>query len=286
MRRTLTVIACLFAAAAAEPWELALNTNLTVNQNAYSGNWVGTETGLLSWAAGVDFGAEKQMSSITNTKNTVKLALGYTTTQDTAGAWGNPSKSTDLIDLESVLRFTLGIFVDPFASARLESQFVDKSDTGLTRYVNPMKVTEGFGVARVIFKEPKRELTIKFGGAFKQDIDRQRLDSLGARATLVDNYGGLLFTTDYNTPIFGEAVTYVSKLSVFEALFFSGASKLTGENKDYWKQPDINWENTFSAAITKIITVNLFAGLAYDREVASGARLKETLALGLSYRLI
>jgi len=235
MRRTLTVIACLFAAASAEPWVLSLNANLTVNQNAYSSNWVGTETGLLSWAAGTDFTAEKQPSSITNSKNTVKLALGYTTAQDTAGVWGEPGKSTDLIDLESVLRFTLGIFVDPFASARVESQFVDQSDVALTPYVKPMKMTEAFGVARVIFKEPKRELLSKFGGAFKQNIDRQRLDTLGARATVLDNYGGLLFTTDYNTPIFGEAVTYVSKLSVFEALFFSGASKLTGEDKDYWR---------------------------------------------------
>ncbi len=286
MLRTATAVLCLAAAVSAAPWALSLNANLNANQNAYSGNWVGTETGLLSWAAGVDFGAEKQFNSITNNKNTVKLALGYTTAQDTAGAWGEPGKSTDLIDFESVLRFTLGAFVDPFASARLESQFLDQSDTGLTRWVNPMKLTEAVGVARVIFKRPKSELTSKLGGAFKQNIDRQRLDTLGARATLVDNYGGVLFTTDYNTPLFNEAVTYTTKLSVFEALFFSGAARLPEAEKNYWKMPDVNWENTFTANITKLLVVNLYAGLQYDREVHSGARLKEALSVGLSYRLI
>jgi hypothetical protein len=286
MLRTATAVLCLGALVSAAPWALSLNANLNANQNAYSSNWTGTETGLLSWAAGVDFGAESQLSSITNNKNTLKLALGYTTAQDTAGTWGKPGKSTDLIDFESVLRFTLGAFVDPFASARLESQFIDASDTGLTRYVNPMKLTEALGVARVIFKRPKSELVSKFGGAFKQNIDRQRLDTQGARSTVLDNYGGLLFTTDYNTPLFNEAVTYTSKLSVFQALFFSGASKLTGPDKDYWKMPDVNWENTFTANITKLLVVNLYAQLQYDREVHSGARLKEALSVGLSYRLI
>jgi hypothetical protein len=286
MNRAVLSIVCLFAAASAEQWELAPNTNLTVNQNAYGGNWIGTEIGLLLWAAGVDFGAEKQPSSLTNTKNRLKLALGYTTAQDAAGKCGTPGKSTDLIDLESVLRFTLGIFVDPFASARVESQFIAASDAELARYVDPMPLTEGFGVTRVIFTEPKRELTGKFGGAFKQNVDRQRLDSLGMRTNVLDNYGGLLFTTDFNTPILGEAVTYVSKFSVFRALFFSGTRNLTGPNKGHRRQPDISRDNTFSAGINKIITVNLFAALVFDREVAKGARLKETRARGFTCRQI
>jgi hypothetical protein len=290
MPRTALALLGLAAIALAAHWNLALNTNLTVTQNAYSDNWAGTETGLFSWTFGTDFLAEKALSSIMNSRNTAKLALGYTVNQDTTRKWTKPNKSTDLIDLESVLRFTLGAWVDPFASVRLESQFADASDATLMRYVNPLKLTEGFGVARVFVKRPKSELVSKFGGAFKQTIDRdvliQPLILPPLRHTVFDNYGGLLFTTDYNTPLFGERVTYTTKFSVFQAVFFSGAAKLSGDTASYWKQPDVNWENTFSVGITKLLMVNLYAQLLYDREVAAKARFKETLALGLTYRLI
>lgn len=273
----------------AEPWNVALNANLTATQSAYSENWAGTETGLFSWASGIDLLAEKQLDSTKNTKNTAKLGLGYTMTQsaDPTRKWGKATKSTDVIDLESVLRFTLGAWVDPFASARLESQFVDGSDTALKRYVNPSQLTEGFGVARAFMKQPKRELVSKFGGAFKQTIDRQMLDAaLAKRRTAFDIYGGLLFTTDLNTPLLGERVSYITRFSLFQALFFSGASKLHGDTATWWKKPDIGWENTFSAGITKYLMVNLYVQLLYDREIRPGTRLKEVLALGLTYRLI
>jgi hypothetical protein len=288
MIRILTLLA-LAVGAPAEPWKIGLNANLTATQNAYSDNWAGTETGLFSWTFGTDFLAEKQLSPKLNNRNTARLALGYTMSQDTADNWSDPTKSTDLIDLESVLRFMLGAWVDPFASARLETQFIDAGDVSLRRYVNPLRLTEGFGVARVFIKQEKTELTSRFGGAFKQTIDRDRLEPPPgtARSTVFDNYGGLIFTTDYNTPLFRERVTYTSRLSVFQALFFSGASALKGlPNEDHWRQPDFNWENTFSAGITKLLMVNLYVQFLYDREVAEKLRFKETLALGLSYRLI
>lgn len=290
MKRIALVLIGFLGVATAEPWNVVMNANVTATQNAYSDNWAGSEKGLFSWTFGTDFLAEKPINPKMNTKNTAKLALGYTMTQDTANRWGKPEKTTDLIDLESVLRFTLGIWVDPFASVRLESQVIDTRDTLLTRYVNPMNLTEGFGVARVFLKEPKRELVSKLGGAFKQTINRdeliQPLLQPLLRHTVFDNYGGLLFNTDFTTPIAGDRITYASKLSVFQALFFSGASKLTGDTASWWQQPDLNWEHTFTANITKYLMVNLYAQLLYDREVDPKLRFKETLALGVTYRLI
>ncbi|MEO0107642.1 MAG: DUF3078 domain-containing protein [candidate division WOR-3 bacterium] len=291
MTRGICLVLTTLAAtlASGEPWELALNANLTSTQNAYSDNWAGTETGLFSWTAGTDFSAQRQLSRLVNTKNTAKLALGYTMSQssDSTRKWSKPIKANDLIDLESVLRFTLGGWVDPFASARLESQFLDTRDTALTRYVNPIRLTEGLGIARVIIKQPKRELTSKLGAAFKQTINRSVLEpGATTRSTVFDNYGGLLLTADFNTPLLGERISYTERLSVFQALIYSGAARLTGDSANYWKQPDINWENTFSASITKLLMVNLYVQVLFDREITPGARLKEALALGLTYRLI
>jgi hypothetical protein len=282
---TLCAILLIFA----NPWNLAVDANLTLNQNAYSNNWVGGELGTLSWAFTSNSLAEKQLHPKINNKNTLKLAYGQTYTQQDTGSakkWTGPLKSTDLIDFESVLRFTLGGFVDPFASARLESQFFDKSDTALDRYINPMKLTEALGIAKVLVKGEKREMTSRLGFGLKQFIDRDALVGIN-RETQTSNYGGLDFVTDFKTPLANERITYTSKLSIFQAVFYSKASQLQGlPNENYWKSPDVNWENIFSASITKYLMVNLFAQLLYDKEIATGMRLKEGLALGLTYKLI
>ena len=76
---------------------------------------------------------------------------------------------------------------------------------------------------------------------------------------------------------------------------------------DFWKSPDVNFQNTFTAQITKHLSVNLFAQWSYDkfdaaanvdatqpvaaqiaeidRNVRKAGQFRETLALGLSYRL-
>jgi hypothetical protein len=55
---------------------------------------------------------------------------------------------------------------------------------------------------------------------------------------------------------------------------------------DDWKYPDINFENIFTSNITKYITVNLYVQMLYDRQIDHAARFKQTLALGLTYKLI
>jgi hypothetical protein len=287
-----TFLALAAALAAAEPWNLAIDANLTLNQNAYSDNREGGATGLLAYALNSNMLAEKQLGSKVNTRNTLKLAFGQTSTQDTSGTWDAPVKSTDEIDLESVLRLTLGFVVDPFASAQLQSQFWDKSDALLSRYFNPVDLNEALGVARQIVKHDKTELVSRLGFGLKQHLDHQALvvDTLGMeshRENQSSNYGGVTFATDFTTPLAQEKMTYTSKLVLFQALFFSEASKLAGQpNAGYWKALDVGWESIFAANITKVLMVNLDAQLLYDKEIDTKVRLKETLALGLTYKFI
>ena len=147
MTRIGTLLALSAALAAATPWNLAVDANLTLNQNAYSDNWGGGATGILAYALTSNLLAEKQLNEKMNSRNTAKLAFGQTSTQDTNHTWSALVKSTDEINFESVLRFTLGWVVDPFASAQLQSQFWDKSDALLARYFNPVDLNEGLGVA-------------------------------------------------------------------------------------------------------------------------------------------
>jgi hypothetical protein len=290
MTRTGIVLAFLASLAAATPWNLAADANLTLSQNAYTNNWGGGATGMLAYALNSNALAEKQLNSKMNTRNTLKLAFGQTSTQDTNHTWGALVKSTDEINFESVLRFTLGFVVDPFASAQVKTQFWDKSDALLSRYFNPLDLNEGLGVARQIVKHEKTELVSRIGFGLEQKFDRQAPDTVNYavfRRNKFNNYGGVTFATDFTTPLAQEKILYTSKLVLFQALFSTEAAKLRGQpNADYWKALDVGWENIFTASITKVLMVNLDAQLLYDKEISTKVRLKETLALGLTYKLI
>jgi len=273
----------------AEPWTMAVDANLTLTQNAYSDNWVGGEVGAISWTFNSNSLAEKQLYTKVHNKNTLKLSFGQTHNQDKeTKAWAKPMKSTDLIDFESVFRFTLGGFVDPFASGRVGTQFLDASDLEKDRFLNPVTFTESFGVAKVLIKEEKREWTARFGPGLRQHLNRDVLDTLtNERETQTSNDGGIEFVTEFKTPLAQERITFASKLTVFKALFYSEADELKGQpSENYWKSPDVNWENTFTASITKYLMVNLYMQLLYDKEIKLGGRFKQTLSLGLTYKLI
>jgi hypothetical protein len=290
MTRNGILLALVAVLAAAAPWNLAIDANLTLNQNAYTMNWGGGATGLLAYALNSNALAEKQLSSKVNTRNTLELAFGQTSTQDTSGKWGAAVKSTDEIDFESVLRLTLGFVVDPYASAQLQSEFWDKSDATLSRYFNPIDLNEALGVARQIVKHDKTELVSRLGFGLKQRFDYQAPDTVNyaiLRKNESSNYGGVTFATDFTAPLAQERIAYTAKLTLFQALFYSEASQLAGQpNADYWKALDVGWDNTIAGSITKYLMVNLTAQLLYDKEIDTRLRLKETLALGLTYKFI
>jgi hypothetical protein len=274
----------------ADPWKKSVDANITLTQNAYSDNWVGGEAGSLSWTFNSNSLAEKQLNPKVNNKNTLKLSFGQTHSQDKdTKKWAKPVKSTDLVDFETVFRFTLGGFVDPFLAGRIETQFYDVSDPQKDRILNPVTFTESFGVARVWIKQEKREWTTRLGMGLREHLDRSALvDSLtGKRGNKTSNDGGFLLVDDFKTPLAHEKLTYTSKLTVFQALFYSESKKLKGlPNQNYWKSADVNWENIFTASITKYLMVNLYVQFLYDKEIRLGGRLKQTLSLGLTYKLI
>ncbi len=273
----------------AAPWKLSVDANLTFTQNNYSDNWTGGEAGALSWAFNSNSLAEKQLSSKLFNKNTLKLLFGQTHNQDPeSNAWSRPVKSTDLVDLESVFRLTLGGWVDPFVGGRIETQFLDASDLTNKRYLNPATFTESFGVARVFIKEEKREWNARLGGGIRQHLNRDVYDPLTeTKETFTSTDGGLIFDSEFKTTLSGDKISLSSKLTVYKALAWSKKDDFAGtEREDYWKAPDVNWENIFTAGITKYLMVNLYIQLLYDKEIALGGRFKETLALGLTYKFI
>ncbi len=220
----------------ADPWAVSIDAGLTLTQNAYSDNWAGGENGSANWMFLSNSLAEKQIRPWLNNKNVLKLQFGQNYTQDNDSKnWGKPKKSNDLIDFESVFRFSMGSWADPFASGRIETQFIDKSDPNKGVIINPITVTESLGAAKVLTKEEFRDWTIRFGGGLREHIDREALDPVsGKRETETSMDGGVEFVNDLRTPLAGGRIKLQSKLIVFQALFYTKADEFEGMvNENY-----------------------------------------------------
>ncbi len=268
-------------------WKTSLILDLTATQTAYSDSWVGGEAGSFNWVGNLNGSAEKQATPTLNLKSTLKMSYGQTLTQDEdTKKWSKPTKSTDLIDWENVSRFTLGWVVDPYAAFRLESQFYDASVEPKKRYLNPLRLTESAGVARKLYDLEKNQVISRLGLALRQTITQDIVDpSLFNTETNVATDGGIESVTDVNWN-FNERLTYTGKLTLFKALFFSEKDEVKGtEFEDDWKAVDVNWENIVNASITKIVSVSFYTQFLYDKQVSKSGRFKQTLGLGLAFKL-
>ena len=259
---------------AGEEWNMQGDINLTATQNVYSDNWAGSETGSASWTFNLNFLAEKQLSEIINDRNSVKLAFGQTYTQNSeTDEWSSPQTSTDLIDLESLFRFIMDKYVDPFASMRFESQFYGATgEGGESSFLNPSTLTESAGLAKSHVKTEKTEWLSRLGFSMKEHF----MDDV------TNTDGGFEFTSEFTGPVAGDKLTLTSKLTLYKALFYSESD----DDGDAWKATDVDWENILAAQISSYVTVNLYMQLLYDKQIVDEMRFKQTLALGLTYKFI
>ena len=304
-------------------WYPTLESGLNLSQSSYSDNWSGGDKGTVVWTFLASGEAKRQHNEKINWNNTMRLAYGQTHQQGADREWAKPFKSTDRIDLESILRFTLGYFVDPYASLRLETQFQDASDpAGRTLLFNPLLVKEAIGIAHAFYEEEDRAFLVRFGGAIRQGIRSQYENPAPDDVTFTETGtdGGLELVFDYKNKILDDDVSWVSKLSFFQPLFYSSKSDfedlasadLTAlgvdpDIADFTTTMDIDWENVFSSQVGKYITVSLYLRWLYDKydtsvtpvlsdageltnaaAVIGGTRkagqFKQTLALGVTYR--
>jgi len=275
-------------------WYPSLESGLQITQSSYSDNWSGGDKGSIVWTALINGNAERQVNDKFNSLSTLKLAYGQTQKQfvDQWGdrKWEHPEKSTDLVDLESIGRFTLDMVVDPFVGLRIETQFLDGSDPdGRTLIFNPIKIKESAGVARVFIDEEERSLISRFGLAVRQTARRQYIvastgDSNNPATdsdteTEVTNDGGIELVTDFKNKIMNDRVAWTSKLTLFQPLFYSAQGEfddITAEDfaanpqldsdiGDFTKLMDLDWENIFTSQLTDIVSVNFYVRFVYDK---------------------
>lgn len=267
------VLAGVVLVGAGEPWKLSLD--IRGNISYASPDWEDDEAaGTLIWSLRGEGTAEKQIGTKLNSKTVLKLEFGQTSEKDR-----RPEKSADLIDLESVLKTTLGGWVDPFIALRGESRFVDNT-YWYARYANPTKFSESLGAMRVLLKKKQTVWDLRLGAAAKQKIDRwaplsvvgdsvQVIDGVDTTmvaakgdTTIVTNAGGIELVTELNTVLLKEMVKVKSTLRIYEAIFHADQDFIGDE----WRYPDINWKTSFTVNVAKRLDLGYTIEFDYDYE--------------------
>jgi hypothetical protein len=269
-------------------WKKSLVVDLTTTQTAYSDSWTGGEAGSFNWVGNLNGKAEKQLKEWLDVQSRLKLSFGQTVTQnpDTKG-WSKPRKSTDLIDWETIGLITVDAYVDPYVAFRLESQFLNASVDAKNRYLDPILLTESGGAARKVYQREDDEILLRLGLAVRQRINKVIVDTATlATDDSVRTDGGFQFNANANLTL-SEKLSYTGQLTLYKAVIYSDKDELKGTPfEDDWKAIDVNWETIITASVSKIITVNLYTQLLYDKQISRRGRIKETLGLGFVFKLI
>lgn len=308
------------------PWKFYLLAGLNINQSAFSNNWSGGDMGSYAWALKSNFRAERQFSESWNWTNTLNLVYGLTAKQvenpdnPSENVWEHPDKNNDQILLESTSRWGKRSF-NPYAQFRFESQFLDKSDPRGDFNFNPLRFNETLGVTKVFKKTEKSEFLTRLGFTFRQNVSQAFQDLDGdVTATNTTNDGGIEWQTNVVFPFDNERFFFKSRLVVFVPIYYSAKSDMEAYDQaiadndtlygeaiaDYWKVPSTDWQNTLTAQISEVLSMDLYFQLVYEKfdpstdlnlEMPLDARIanadigirkkaqwKQTLALAISYR--
>ncbi len=266
-------------------WYPGLEAGLILTQSSFSDNWAGGDQGQFSWTFLLDGVLRSQLTDVWRWDNSLILAYGKTAQENEDGNFGKPRKSTDRIDLESILRATFGFHLDPYASLRIESQFEDASDPlgRESQLFNPVFVKEAVGVAHDYMPGEEQRLLVRFGGAIRQSIRKQYVsddptDATTQTETAFD--GGLEFVVDYEDQYFGDSIAWSSKLTLYQPVFYSAkddledldftqpgivAAGVDPDVADYTTTLDVDWENVFTGQVNEYLSVNLYVRLVYDK---------------------
>ncbi len=304
-------------------WQKEIKIGLNMLQSSYSNNWNGGEKGSVAWTGNLDARFEKQFSPTANWRNTLNLAYGQTHNQerDDAGAlyWQKPDKTDDIIDLESFFRWTLPSGWDPYVAVKFTSLFQDLTDAEARELnFNPMTFKESAGISRKLVNTDERKLLTRVGIAFIQNNRSFFPDPLPSMETMSENSTELAaeWITEYKVGALNDRVDWESKLTLVLPFQYSGKSvfedgfttdaPLPDDVASYTTTLDVDWENTFTANITKVISVKLFIRWVYDKydntvkpvvgddgklineadvqqAIRVAGQFKQTLALGFGY---
>jgi hypothetical protein len=244
-------------------WKHSLVSGLTATQVSFS-DWAQGGENALSYTVVID-GKSEQDLPLTKWTNTYKLAYGQTE----LGSKGL-RKTDDKIEFESVLSYKVGVYVNPYASVTLKTQFdvgynyddAAGTKTVLSRFWAPAYLTQSIGLGY----QPIQQVKTRLGVALRE---------VASKTGYIENNrteGGIESVTDAEFK-FEENLLLNTKLELFAPF-----------NK--FDVVVIRSNNTLTAKVSKYISVNLNVQIINDANIQARSQIKESLAMGLSYTLL
>lgn len=265
-------------------WHYSIDGNFLITLNTFSDNWTGSSAGSVIWVSKLNGIWKRQLTDWILSENTLKLAFGQTKVQDKKSKkWSSPEKSSDNINFLSLLKFRAGGFIDPYISWNLNSQFLDNHADSHVVYMNPLEITESFGLARDLIKTGNVFWNFRLGSALRQKIDMNYFykgDSIrpGYFGTEIINDGGAELVSELRLRS-GNFLRFSSKLRLYQA--FLSTVALKSSLNDFWRYPDINLECSVNLNVTKNVLFNYYINVVYDRETSIDAKFKQSMGAGL-----
>jgi hypothetical protein len=253
-------------AAAVSPWKHTMIISTNITQVSFT-DWVQGGENALAYALFLE-GKSSYAEGMIDWVNSYKFGFG----QAKLGSQGI-RKTDDKIDLESVLTYKMGTYVNPYASASLKTQFSEGVTydaagiaTPVSSFFDPAYLTQSVGVGY----QPLPEVKTRMGVGIREIVTKKYTGYSNGKEVEVD--GGLESITELGWTVM-ENVVLNSKLELFSPM----------------KQLDqilVRSDNTLAAKVNKFLSVNLNVQFLNDPKVQARTQIKQTLALGFSYTLL
>ncbi len=253
-------------------WNHSLVSGLNLTQVAFT-DWAQGGENALAWALSLEGKSVNDLEK-SNWSNSYKFAFG----QARLGSLGL-RKTDDKIDLETILTYKFGVYINPYAAATLKSQFAQgyKYDaagnkTPVSKFFDPGYLTQSVGAGY----QPMPEIKTRIGAALREIFTSQFIGyaddptTTAIEKTRVD--GGLESVTEVEWKM-DDTILFTSKLELFAP--FKAIDEIVVRN-----------DNTIAASVNKYITVNLNVQLINEKQISPRTQIKETLSIGLTYRLL
>ncbi|RKY75881.1 hypothetical protein DRQ00_09725 [candidate division KSB1 bacterium] len=250
-------------------WQKEIVGGLNLNQTSFD-NWAQGGENSFAWQVNLNLKFVNDQEK-TTWSNSGKFSYGQT-----KSGKEESRKSIDEIKLESVLRYKFGTYANPYVAVTAETQFTAGYDYGtnprkqISAFLDPGYFRQSVGIG---YQPPNNIVKTRLGVALKQTITHNYPspyadDPKTKKIEKIKSEIGAESVTDVSWKI-SENIIFTSKLELF-----SGLKALD--------ETDVNWDNVFTAKISKYFNVNFNVKLFYDKDISKKRQLKQSLAMGLT----
>lgn len=253
-------------------WTHTVTAGLNLTQVSFK-DWAQGGENALSYTLWLKGGSALDEEKF-NWANNYKFAFGQTRLANQG-----LRKTDDEIYFESLLIYKMGVYINPYASATIRTQFANgfKYDNlgnkaRVSEFFDPAYLTQSVGVAY----KPIPEVTTRIGVGLREIIssihgyadDPATLNEF--EKTSIN--GGLESVTDVDWK-FAENMQYTSKLEFFAP--FSAFDEVI-----------MRMDNLIIAKVNQYINVGLGVQLINEKRVSPRTQIKEVLSIGFNYTLL